>query len=274
MAIKYDLCPVKLLEILGYEQQPSAKEWLESFMQDKKIPLPKVYLDFMERAFKRPLFKTDNLWTTPTFPGMFYEEIQECIEDEKENSDSFDKTSPYYKLAQLPVEQWPNKVCDYLLIGSDYANGDVTFGIRKADLEQDNPKVYWQHEEDPFTKWRDTKHTLSEFLLEVLFNILSCVNYDTAESALENIGWRREEYFDPEKDDWVASKSVLKKQGIRYPELKQYLSSNGTVFGCYDDEKNVFYVGHVDAESKEISLAAIVRAEAEHIFLDIEDLID
>jgi len=87
------------------------------------------------------------------------------------------------------------------------------------------------------------------------------------------MGWRYEEYFDIEKEDWAASKAVLKKQGIAFSKLKKYNSNNGIkIYCCYDEEKNIFYTGIID--EGEILLSAINRTEAERIFIDFENLED
>ena len=64
--------------------------------------------------------------------------------------------------------------------------------------------------------WTLENEKISDFLLNVLIEALACVYYQSAEYELETKGWRYEEYFDLKKDDWVASKSVLKRYGIDY----------------------------------------------------------
>lgn len=118
--------------------------------------------------------------------------------------------------------------------------------------------------------WKLENEKLSDFLLNVLIEALACVDYQSAEYELETKGWRYEEYFDLKKDDWVASKSVLKRYGIDYAAIKKYKASNGKVFCCYDENRNAFFVGST-AEG-EMSLSAINRSDAEHIFLDLDSL--
>ena len=271
MDIQYDLSAAELLKILGYTQ-PSGRAWLEELKREKQIPLPSVYTEFMELAWQCPLFSTSNLWTGKILPRMYYDEIQEYIDDLKAHMDSAPAylKNRYAPFVKLPREAWTDKLADYLIIGSDFGGGEATFGIRRADLEQDDPPMYWHHERDPAAKWREDKQTLSSFLLEALWNVLEGSNYDTAERELEKSGWRIEEYFDPKKEDWVASKAVLKKQGIVYSELKRYKGDEGgKVFGCYDRDLNVIYTGSI--ADGEISLSAINRAEAEKVLLDIDD---
>ena len=156
------------------------------------------------------------------------------------------------------------------MIGSDYAGGMGNFGIRVEDLQKDDPPVYWHKHGDDFSIWKQENEKLSDFLLNVLIEALACVDYQSAEYALEEKGWRYEEYFDIKKDDWVATKSVLKRYGIDYSIIKKYKANSGKVFCCYDEDRNAFFVGST-AEG-EMSLSAINRKEAENIFLDLDSL--
>lgn len=269
IAMQYHLSALEILQILEYMPKKENRQILEELKQKYKIPLPKTYCDFMEYAFYCPLFETSNLWTTPTFPRMFYEDITENIEDIQTNTDEdMDETDPYYPFSQIPQEEWSNLVCDYFLIGSDYGGGSVTFGIRRADLEQDDPPIYWQHEMDEVTYWRDDGQTLSQFLLEVLYNTLSCIEYSTAEDALKENNWQVEEYYDAERDDWSTTITELEKQGIQYQQLQPYRALDGSsIYGCYDPTKNILYV--IYQESDEIiSIHAIHHMDTENVFQD------
>ena len=56
----YDLSAVAILHKLGYDQ-PTGREWLETLKQDKKIYMPKSYMEFMELMVDCPLLGTSNL---------------------------------------------------------------------------------------------------------------------------------------------------------------------------------------------------------------------
>lgn len=276
--MQYTLSAVEMLRILGYTQ-PANREWLEKLKQDRLINLPKAYMEFMELMVDCPLLATSNLWVgkmerraAPRIPHTYYDELSEMIDDRKGRWSK--RPSKYeralYELSQLPAEQWQEKVSNYFLIGSDYANGMGEFGIRMEDLEKDDPPVYWHKDREDFSTWKLESETLSDFLLNVLIEALACVDYQTAEYELETKGWRCQEYYDLKKDDWVASKSVLKRYGIDYSTVKKYKANSGKVFCCYDREKNTFFVG-ATAEG-DLSLTAINRSEAEPIFLDTDSL--
>lgn len=277
--MQYSLSAVEMLRILGYTQ-PASAEWLENLKQDNHISLPKTYTEFMELMADCPLLATSNLWvgrlernsTIPRIPRTYYYELSERIEDFKgrwpKRPSKHERA--LYELSQLPAEQWHKKIVNYFVIGSDYANGMGEFGIRMEDMEKDDPPVYWHKDGDDFSIWKLENETLSDFLLNVLIETLACVDYQTAEYELEGRGWRYQEYYDLKKDDWVASKSVLKRYGIDYSTVKKYKASSGKVFCCYDREKNTFFVGAIG--EGELSLTAINRSEAEHIFLDMDSL--
>lgn len=276
--MQYTLSAVEMLRILGYTQ-PLNGEWLEKLKQDHPINLPKTYTEFMELMADCPLLATSNLWVgkmerraAPRIPHTYYDELLEMINDRKgrwsKRPGRYERA--LYELSQLPEKQWQEKVSNYFLIGSDYANGMGEFGIRMEDTEKDDPPVYWHKDGDDFSTWKLESETLSDFLLNVLIEALACIDYQTAEYELETKGWRCQEYYDLKKDDWVASKSVLKRYGIDYSAVKKYKANSGKVFCCYNCEKNTFFVG-ATAEG-DLSLTAINRSEAEPIFLDTDSL--
>lgn len=276
--MNYDLSAVTMLNKLGYDQ-PVGREWLEKLKQDKQISLPETYMEFMELMVDCPLLGTSNLWVgkmahkgAALIPWTFYDELQERIDDQKncwsKRPGKYERS--LYELFQLPTEEWPERIDNYLVIGSDYAGGLGEFGIRVEDLQENDPPVYWYKEGDSFSTWKLENERLSDFLRNVLIEALACVDYQSAEYALEEKGWRYEEYYDLKKRDWVATKSVLKRYGIDYSAIKKYKANSGKVFCCYDEDRNAFFVGST-AEG-EMSLFAINRNEAEHIFLDFNSL--
>lgn len=267
--MKYNLPPLEMLKRLGYTQ-PVEGEWLKKFRRGAQIPLPRVYWDFMEYAAGCPLFATSDLWVEkkPSFargPRMFRDVLQETLEDRTgplgDPPQSFIDFA-LDKLSWRPLERWPE---DYLLIGSDYVRNMAFFGIRKEDLFQDDPPVYWWHVWDSDFLWKPECRKLSSFLQRVLVDVLSCNDYDTAKDALEEKGWRYEESFDAERAVPTTSRAVLRNQGISFLRLKKYNSlSRVKVYCCYDEKKNVFYSGIID--EGEILLAAFNRDEAGRIF--------
>ncbi len=70
----------------------------------------------------------------------------------------------YLDVFRLPVEKWPETIDNYLLIGSEYANGMGNFGICIQDLQKDDPPVYWRRDIDSFSTWKLENEKLSDFL--------------------------------------------------------------------------------------------------------------
>ncbi len=146
----YDLSAVAILHKLGYDQ-PTGRKWLETLKQDKKIDMPKSYMEFMELMVDCPLLGTSNLWVgkmehkaSACIPRTFYDQLQEMIDDRKDRWSK--RPGKYeralYHLFQLPAEEWPQEADNYLVIGSDYVGGVGEFGIRIEDLQKDDPPVY------------------------------------------------------------------------------------------------------------------------------------
>ncbi len=283
MGIQYELSAVELLKRLGYEE-PSGREELENFMQEKGVRLPKVYREFMELAMDCPMLETSDLWTG-RLPYFFYEEIEEGIEDQKadweKNPEEYNEGG-YHLFYQFPKERWEEKSCDYLEIGSDYGAGIVTFGIRKQDLEDEDPPVYMYHEAHAITDWKKMYERLSDFLLEVVLSALIGIDYLTAEEVLEENGWvcqgyneYLDELFDESQDTWkeemdeesILSEEEWQEQWLSRLEIdltkvqRQSCNWGGYLFCCRDEEKDCFYVGRIDEEEGETTLITIVREE-------------
>ena len=126
--MNYALSAVTMLNKLGYDQ-PIGREWLEKLKQDKNIVLPKTYTEFMELMADCPLLDTSNLWVgkmahkvSACIPCTFYDQLQEMISDRKDRWSN--RPGKYerslYELFQLPTKRWPEKIDNYLVIGSDY----------------------------------------------------------------------------------------------------------------------------------------------------------
>ena len=83
-----------------------------------------------------------------------------------------------------------------LKIGSDYSTGTIEFGIKKEDLNLNDPPVHVLFEDDP-AGWKTFSSTLSGFLMYILCSILCCEDYDTAKEVLKKSNWNYEECSKP-----------------------------------------------------------------------------
>lgn len=114
---------------------------------------PALLNEFLSLASNMELFETANIWTDPS---------DYCFDSE----------------------------C--LKIGSDYSTGAIEFGIKKEELNRNDPPVYVLFEGDP-AGWKLFSDTLSGFLMYILCSILCCEDYDTAQEVLEKENWIYEE---------------------------------------------------------------------------------
>ena len=82
----------------------------------------------------------------------------------------------------------------------------VTFGICETDLEKEDPPVYYLHEADSIKDWNVLTNTLSEFLGGVVCDMLSGVNYSTAQDVLEEECW---EFCEFKNLDQLAQRQIV-----------------------------------------------------------------
>lgn len=118
---------------------------------------PVLLNDFLSLAFDMELFETANIWT----------DRSDCCFDS-----------------------------ECLKIGSDYSTGTIEFGIKKEELNLNDPPVYVLFEDDP-AGWKLFSTTLSGFLMYIVCSILCCEDYDTAQDVLEKSNWTYEECSKP-----------------------------------------------------------------------------
>lgn len=223
--MKYNLSAIEVMNLLGYVA-PIKQVELEAFEQENGIKLPNILREFICLAAGNPLLATADVWSeTPCF-------YSEMIEDEDE-------------VLEETIEE-------YLLIGSDYAAGVVVFGIQIADLDKENPSVYMHHEENEITEWDCLFDSVSEYLMAVLCDVISCAEYDTAKKVLKELGWNYTEYKDSEII-WEQ----LKKQEINLENAIKYKSiygMNAEVYCCYAEGANQLFVVRKEGQKLEMCI--------------------
>ncbi len=92
----------------------------------------------------------------------------------------------------------------------------VTFGICETDLEKEDPPVYYLHEADSIKDWNVLTNTLSEFLGGVVCDMLSGVNYSTAQDVLEEECW---EFCEFKNLDQLAQRQIVLSEMTKYPSF-------------------------------------------------------
>lgn len=248
MALKFNLTATEILRLLGYTE-PIGKIMLETFERENDLKFPPCLFEFLCLANQSPLFSTADIWTECE-PYFSYTDIEERIEEDKkywqENPKDYAENE-YFQYFQLPKEQWPTRVSNYLQIGSDYSAGVVTFGIRLEELQQENPPVYMLNEASSLEDWVQISDTLSEFLMSVMCDTLSCVMYDTAKNVLQKLGWNFQKCMDSEE----VKKELLEKN-IDLSAMKKYKSfygNNVDAFCGYDEQTQTILVITTNADA-------------------------
>lgn len=243
MGFQYHLEPNTLLTNMGYSKstQPILIE------QQSAISIPQTLHDFLAITTETKLFSTSEIWKQNNMCTL-YDYIAEDITDEKEYWEKDLKAAQkneYFKFYRLDQSKWTDLVPNYLLIGSDFAAGIITFGILFSDLDQKDPPVYMHHESDPLGKWIPYTKTVSEFLMISMCDALSCVMYDTAMDTLE-------------ADDWDCknlSKEEVNKYKIDFDAVVKYPSfydSDLLVGCCFDPILQVLVVINFSETSREV----------------------
>lgn len=219
MKFQYNLTAVELLERIGYSKSATERVILKDGYE-REFPIPQVLWDFLSLAKDSRLFSTADIWVngTPSF-YFLYDEIEEMIEEEKEywedGSEEENMESGYYKFYKISKDAWTDITPDFLEIGSDFAAGIVKYGICVTDLEQPNPPVYMNHECNDIAEWRLWTEHLSDFLMQVLCDVLLCECYHTGEKVLKEVGWSLEQVYEDQLEDYhIEMEKALKVQSL------------------------------------------------------------
>lgn len=245
MAIKYNLTPVEAVKLFGYTE-PIAKEELELFEKNNHLKLPKLLFDFLSLVRNEELLSTADIWVdSDSLPYFSYQYIEDGIEDCRKDFDDpeFCKQNAFYPYSKLPKKQWSELVENYLQIGSDYAAGVVFYGIKEKELVQENPPVYMLHEADELADWKLIAYTLSEYLMCVLLDALSGVEYTTAQDVLSENGW---EFYKGEYANEEEVREQLSKKKIDLSAMRKNMTFYGAADSfyryCFDEEEQAFYM--------------------------------
>ena len=241
MSINYKLSAVEVLDIFyNIPKKKYMNEKLKLIEEKYNIVLPFIFKRFM--CSSNDILKTADIWDySQQQPFYFlYEWIDITINGILKENAKIDSDSEYFPFTELPVSEWNNLVDDYMMIGSDYAGGIVYFGIRKTDLNMENPPVYMYHEANHITEWKLIYNRLSEYLSTVVCDAVSGECYHTAWRVLEDYGWNYEIYK-------TQSEEIISKYGIVPDNLKKFssmyrTSDNNWVSWCYDSEEKVFFI--------------------------------
>ncbi len=271
MAINWDLQAVEVLEKLGCTGSGGQK-YLEEFQQENGVKLPETLYTFLCAAWRSPLLRTADIWTysAENRPMMYflYEEVDEMIESDheywEEDPQEYEDND-YYKMWKLPREDWGTVVPNYLEIGSDAGAGVVVFGIRADELSKTDPPVYMQHEADPITLWNPISDSVSEYVMQVLCDVLVCSEYHTAKGVLEKTGWKFREFHRslrglPECGTPEEGTAFLQERGIDISNVRKHRSLYGVdAYICcgWEEDTQTLYIIKEDLGAPEQNALAV-----------------
>ena len=220
MNIEYNLSAIDILNIFDDipKMWETASEELSMFEEEHQIKLPDMFKKFMESANK--ILETADIRIKK--PWFFHKE-----HEQKDN---------------------------YLVIGRDYGAGIVYFGIRKEDLNQENPPVYHHYETDSlFDEWEEllSKH-LSDYFLTVICDALTGANYDTAKETVRKYGWTYKVYSTKPQRDGIVSEYEI--DPVHLPHIASFFAETDKdwISCCYDKNRNVFFLFRNTKKQKKI----------------------
>ena len=261
MSIQYNPTPLDLLGFLGCTER-KGETFLKEFASEHNVKLPPLLFDFLSLAWEHPLFDTSDLWVSDRL-GFYYETLEEMIEewaeDWKENPQDYEDDF-LYQISRIPKEQWPERIPDYLQIGSDYSAGVVTVGICVSDLDQPDPPVYRLHEADEENDWIIMDESLSMFLMRVLADTLSCSEYNTAMRVLEKAGWQCSKTESmSEAQEWASELGIDLSKAAQCGALYAAADTPDVCRYCYVEGKNTFFILKDDAGNNETTCAVLTK---------------
>lgn len=241
MSIKYDLSAIDILDIFNnIPKKSDTNKKLELLEKKYNIVLPDIYKQFM--CSSNEMLSTADVWNfNDELPFYFlYDWINISINETLKENKKIDDDSEYFPFANSPVSKWNDFVDDYMLIGSDYAAGIAYFGIKRTDLNKENPPVYMYHEMKGITKWGLMYNYLSDYFLVVVCDAISGECYHTAQEVLIEYDWNYEIHD-------TGLKKILNKHGIELNNLKKLssiykTSENDWISCCYDSEEKILFI--------------------------------
>lgn len=253
--VQYQLSAADVIRMLGctmpdYREGAAEKSRLELFEEECHQKIPPMLYEFLGLADDNPLFGTADIWVSAEchLPYFSYVDIAQQIEQNEKywaRAPKKYEENEYYQFSKIPREQWKDKVSNYLQIGSDYAAGVVCYGICEADLEREDPPVYYWNEDNSITDWQIMTEKLSDFLGGIVCDMIAGVEYSTVQDILEEEeeSW---EFCRTEYNSEEALRAELGQHHIDLDSMRTYPSiSDGEDEAyriCADEEAGALYL--------------------------------
>lgn len=225
-----------------------SEAWLASYEAAAGIRIPAALRDFLLTCGEASL----NYNLHPIYPPdrdakpfdrhmtFTYDYIQADLEWFTEHGEEDDEELARFRA--LPRGQWGELVGNYLIFWCEN-QGCWLAGIRAEDLDQPNPVVYYNDEDDMY-HWAPFADSLQSFLLTV---------------SLENLceGLRLKAMQDP-----AGMRRILEEGGVDFQRLQEPYPFPGGRFAhtCLDTGTNTLYVYGEPAEGRPAYLN-VIRAQ-------------
>gem|GEM_PF-2093874 len=251
MSVIYNLSAIDILNIFDDipKMWETVSKELSMFEEEYQINLPDMFKKFMESASN--ILETADIWTQK--PEFFYDEIEITISEILKDGEMIEEDSEYYTFWKASREHWNDLIDDYLEIGSDYGAGISCFGIRKQDLNQENPPVYYRYETDSlFDEWKLLSKHLSDYFLTVVCDALAGADYDTAQEILQKYHWKYAVYETDSEIETILSEYEIDSAHLLHLFSFHAITDKEWLSCCYDKNRNVFFLFWNTRQQKKI----------------------
>ena len=249
---RYQLSPIELVQwaepLFGDEEAPAqgiSQELVSSYEAAAGFQLPAALRDYLLACGKASLNEILHPILAPDkdakpFGGHLsfsHDYIEDAMLDLRRHNETGNEEQE--RLWALPKERWDEQLDNYLLFWREN-QGCWYAGIRKQDLDQPDPVVYFNDKDDMYS-WAPFANSIHSFLLATI---------------LENL---EEEADSDEIEDPAKIQEVLSQGGVDLQRLCEPYPFPGGRFchTCLDTGTNTLYVYGEEAENRPAYLKVI-----------------
>lgn len=251
---RYQISPIELVQwaepLFGDEEAPAegiSQELVASYEAAAGFRLPAALRDYLLTCGRASLNDMLHPMHIPDkdakpFGGHLtfsHDYIEDAMLDFRRHNETGNEEQE--RLWALPKERWGEQQDNYLLFWHEN-QGCWYAGIRKQDLDQPDPVVYF-NDQDTMYHWASFADSVSSFLLSTIIEVMECET--TADiSTFEDPG---------------AIQRVLAEGGVDFQRLCEPYPFPGGRFchTCLDTGTNTLYVYGEEAENRPAYLKVI-----------------
>ena len=236
---RYQISPIELVQwaepLFGEEEQPAqgvSQELVASYEAAAGFRIPAALRDYLLACGKASLNETLHPILTPDkdakpFGGHLsfsHDYIEDAMLDFRRHNETGNEEQE--RLWALPRERWDERMENYLLFWREN-QGCWYAGIRKQDLDQPDPAVYF-NDQDTMYHWALFGDSVSSFLLSTIIEVLEC------ETDADIYGTVNPEHI----------QKILDEADVDFQRLQERcpFSSGRSCHTCLDTKTNTLYV--------------------------------